>query len=70
MISVNVRVPEAMVDCIDALVRRGFFASRSDAIKMMIACYQEREKTREFLGMLGARSRDARANPRRLVQLK
>lgn len=70
MISVNVRVPEAMVDSIDVLVKQGFFASRSDAIKMMIACYQEREKTREFLGMLAARSKKARANPDKLVLLK
>ena len=70
MISVNVRVPEAMVDFIDVLVKQGFFASRSDAIKMMIAYYQEKEKTREFLGMLVARSKEARANPDMLVALK
>ncbi|MBM3309402.1 MAG: hypothetical protein FJY77_04025 [Candidatus Altiarchaeales archaeon] len=70
MISVNVRVPETMVDFIDVLVKHGFFASRSDAIKMMIAYYQEREKTREFLGMLSARSKEARANPDKLVPLK
>jgi len=70
MISVNVRVPEAMVGSIDMLVKQGFFASRSDAIKMMIAYYQEKEKTREFLGMLAARSKEAREKPHKLVPLK
>ncbi len=70
MISINVRVPETMVDAIDLQVRQGKFASRSDAIKMMIAYYEEKEKTRKFLSMLNSRSKDAREKPEKLVPLE
>ena len=70
MISVNVRVPEQMVASIDASVKRGIFASRSDAIKTMIAIYEEKEKTRQFLDMLNEESEHARKHPEKLVSLK
>lgn len=70
MISVNVRVPEGLVKPIDAWVKQGKFASRSDAIKSMIAFYEEREKTRQFLAMLDQRSREAHENPDSLIPLE
>ena len=70
MIPVNVRLPEYLVKPIDEWVCEGRFASRSDAIKMMIAFYEEKEKTRQFAGMLMARSREARENPEILIALK
>jgi Arc/MetJ-type ribon-helix-helix transcriptional regulator len=69
MISVNVRVPECMIESIDDFVKRGIFASRSDAIKTMIAVYQEREKTRQFFDVLNTRSREAREHPAELIPL-
>ena len=70
MISVNVRVPERLVESIDASVKQGVFASRSDAIKTMIAFYEEREKTRAFYTMLVERSEEARKHPEKLVRLE
>jgi len=70
MIPVNVRVPEEMVKSIDFWVKEGRFASRSDAVKMMIASYEERERTREFLAMLSSRSIEAKRNPDILAPLE
>lgn len=69
MIPINVRVPEEMIASIDKWVRRGRFASRSDAVKMMIAYYGEREKTREFFNLLSLRSKEAKDRPEILVPL-
>ncbi len=69
MISVNVRVPEGLVKPIDAWVKQGKFASRSDAIKSMIAFYEEREKTRQFLAMLDEESEFAEKHPEKLIPL-
>ncbi len=69
MISINVRVPEEMVESIDKWVKEGRFASRSDAMKMMIAFYEEREKTGKFLNMLNLRSREAREKQGILIPL-
>jgi len=69
MIPVNVRLPEALVKPIDNWINEGRFSSRSEAIKSMIAFYEEREKTRQFAEMLLARSREAKENPDDLVPL-
>jgi len=58
-----------LVESIDASVKQGVFASRSDAIKTMIAFYEEREKTKRFLTMLSRESEYARAHPEELVSL-
>ena len=63
MISVNVRLPEKLIEPIDGWVSEGRFSSRSDAIKTMIAFYEEKEKTMNFASMLTQRSRQARENP-------
>jgi len=70
MISINVRVPEEMVESIDKWVKQGRFASRSDAMKMMIAYYEEREKTRKFLNLLNLRGMEAKEKQDILVHLE
>lgn len=70
MVQVQVRVPEEVVEEIDRWVAKGRFRSRSDAIKTILALYDEREKTREFYKMLVERSREAREKPEILVPLE
>jgi len=69
-IPVQLRVPETLVREIDRWVREGRFRSRSDAIRTILALYQERERTREFYRMLVERSEEARRNPRILIPLE
>jgi Arc/MetJ-type ribon-helix-helix transcriptional regulator len=69
-VSVQVRIPKTLVREIDRWVREGRFRSRSDAIKTILALYQERERTCEFYRMLVKRSEEARKNPRILVPLE
>jgi len=63
-------LPEELVEEIDRWVKSGRFKSRSDAIKVIITLYEEREKTREFLKMLSARSEEAEKSPETLVPLE
>ncbi|MCD6325142.1 ribbon-helix-helix protein, CopG family [Candidatus Bathyarchaeota archaeon] len=70
MTQVQVRMPEKLVKEIDKWVAEGRFKSRSDAIKTIVALYEERERTREFYGMLIERSREAREKPEILVPLE
>jgi Arc/MetJ-type ribon-helix-helix transcriptional regulator len=67
---VQLRLPEELVEEIDTWVKSGRFKSRSDAIKVIITLYEEREKTREFLKMLSARSEEAEKSPETLVPLE
>ena len=67
-IQVQLRVPQKTVEEIDRLVKKGRFASRSDAIKNMIASYEEKEKTREFASLLLRRS-EASKRPELLIPL-
>jgi len=53
-------VPEESIKDIDKWVKAGRFKSRSDAIKTIIAFYEEKERTREFLGMLLKRSEEVK----------
>jgi Arc/MetJ-type ribon-helix-helix transcriptional regulator len=70
MTQVQVRMPEGVVKEIDRWVAEGRFKSRSDAVKTIVALYQERERTREFYRMLVERSREAREKPEILVPLE
>ncbi|MCD6226466.1 MAG: ribbon-helix-helix protein, CopG family [Candidatus Aenigmarchaeota archaeon] len=70
MVQVQLRLPEENVKEIDELVIKGKFKSRSDAIKTIIALYQEREKTREFYKMLIKRSEEVKKNPDILIPLE
>jgi len=70
MSQVQVRVPEKLLEELDRWVDEGRFKSRSDAIRVILAQYEERERTREFYVMLERRSRDAREHPEDLVPLE
>jgi Arc/MetJ-type ribon-helix-helix transcriptional regulator len=63
-------MPEDAVKDIDRWIAKGKFKSRSDAIKTIVALYEEREKTREFYQMLVDRSKEAKEKPEILVPLE
>ena len=63
------RLPQKMIEEIDRWIEEGRFKSRSDAIKTIISLFEEREKTREFLAMLNARSEEAEEHPETLIPL-
>ncbi len=63
MVQVQVRMPKGMVEDIDQWIREGRFSSRSEAIKMVMALFQEKEKTRAFYNMLTERSKEAKEQP-------
>jgi Arc/MetJ-type ribon-helix-helix transcriptional regulator len=67
---VQVRMSEKTVNDIDRWIAEGRFASRSDAIKTIVALYQERERTRRFYKLLLKRSREVREKPEILVPLE
>ena len=67
---VQLRLPEKMLEEIDKWVAEGKFKSRSDAIKTILAFYEEREKTREFFKMLTKRSEEAKKHPESLIPLE
>jgi len=67
---VQLRLPEKMLEEIDKWVAEGRFKSRSDAIKTILAFYEEREKTREFFKMLTKRSEEAKEYPKSLIPLE
>jgi len=70
MVQVQVRMPDKLVKEIDRWVAEGRFKSRSDAIKTIVALYEERERTRRFYEMLVKRSREAEEKPEILVPLE
>ncbi len=59
-----------MVREIDKWVEEGRFASRSEAVKTIVALYNEREHVRTFYKMLSNRSREAKENPDDLLPLE
>jgi Arc/MetJ-type ribon-helix-helix transcriptional regulator len=68
-VQVQLRVARVMIKEVDRWVQEGRFANRSDAIKTVLALYEERERTGRFARMLARRSREARERPDRLVPL-
>lgn len=60
---------EELADRLDRWVGEGRFRSRSDAVRTILARYEELEKTRDFYRMLVGRSREARDHPEGLVAL-
>ncbi len=66
---VQVRIPEELVKEIDRWVSEGKFSSRSEAVKTIIALYNEKEQTRKFYRTLLKRSVDAKQHPELLVPL-
>jgi Arc/MetJ-type ribon-helix-helix transcriptional regulator len=69
-VQVQVRVPRRVVQEIDRLIAEGRFSNRSEAIKTVLTLYEEREKTREFYGMLLKRSQQAKKKPDSLIPLE
>ncbi len=69
MVQVQVRMPKGMVEDIDKWIDEGRFSSRSEAIKMIIARFQEIEKTRAFYNMLMERSSEAEEKPEIMTRL-
>ncbi len=59
-----------MLEEIDQWVAEGRFKSRSDAIKAMIAFYEEREKTHVVSKTLIARIEEARKHPESLIRVE
>jgi len=70
MPQVQLRVPEGTLEELDRWVKEGRFKSRSDAIKTIIAFYQERERARSFYKMLVERSREVKKKPELLIPLE
>jgi Arc/MetJ-type ribon-helix-helix transcriptional regulator len=70
MAQVQLRLPEKMIAEIDCWVAEGKFKNRSDAIKIIIALYEEREKTREFYQKLNKLEEEAKKHPEKLVRLE
>jgi len=70
MVQVQLRIPDETVKEIDRWVAEGKFKSRSDAIKTIIALYEERGKTRQFYKMLVERSEEAKEKPEILAPLE
>jgi Arc/MetJ-type ribon-helix-helix transcriptional regulator len=67
---VQLRLPQKTIEEIDKYVSEGRFKNRSDAIKSIISCYQEREKTCAFFNMLLKRSQEAKEHPEKLMPLE
>lgn len=63
------RIPKELVKDIDNWVAEGRFASRSEAIKTIVAIYNERERIRGFYEMLSSRSKETREKPNELIPL-
>ena len=70
MTQVQLRLPQKMLEEIDQWVAEGRFKNRSDAIRSIIAFYEEREKTQEFFNMLMKRSKEAKEHPESLISLE
>ena len=70
MAQVQLRLPQKTLEEIDRWVAEGRFKNRSDAIKSMIAYYEECEKTCNFFNMLIKRSEEAKKHKESLVPLE
>jgi len=70
MTQVQVRLTKNLLDMLDEWIEKGRFKSRSDAIRIVLTQYEEREKTREFYNMLNKRSKESKENPNDLVPLE
>ncbi|MCI0498018.1 MAG: ribbon-helix-helix domain-containing protein [Thermoplasmata archaeon] len=70
MAQVQVRVPEDLLEALDGWIDEGRFKSRSDAIRIVLSQYEERERTREFFSLLAERSKEAKDHPEDLVPLE
>ncbi len=69
-VQVQVRLPQELAKQIDKWIEQGKFVNRSDAIKVIVTFYNERERTRKFFEMLEKRTKEAKGRPERLVPLE
>jgi Arc/MetJ-type ribon-helix-helix transcriptional regulator len=67
---VQVRIPEELVKELDRWIAEGRFSSRSEAVKTIVALYDESERTRRFYEMLSEESDAARKHPESLVPIR
>jgi len=67
---VQVRIPQELVEELDRWISEGRFSSRSEAIKTIVALYNEREHTRKFYQTLLKRRDEARRHPESLIPLE
>jgi len=70
MVQVQLRVPEGIIKQVDKMIAQGKFKSRSDALRTILALYEEREKTRMFYKILIERSKEVREKPEILIPFK
>lgn len=70
MSQVQVRVPDKLLETLDEWIQEGRFKSRSDAIRVILSQYEERERTREFYQTLDKRSKEAKEHPEDLIPLE
>ena len=70
MTQVQVRLTKNLLEILDEWIEKGRFKSRSDAIRIVLSQYEEREKTRGFYKLLTKRSREAKEHPEDLVPLE
>ncbi len=69
MVQVKVRITKNLLNSLDKRIKEGRFKSRSDAIRIVLSKYEEREKTRDFHKMLNNRRREAKEQPEKLIPL-
>ncbi|MCK4953439.1 hypothetical protein KAS14_06625 [Candidatus Bathyarchaeota archaeon] len=69
MVQVQIRMPQNMVVTIDKWINEGRFSSRSEAIKMIVALFQEKERIKAFYDMLIKRSEEAKNKPEIMKRL-
>lgn len=70
MEQVQVRLTKNIIKTLDKWIKEGRFKSRSDAIRIVLSIYEERETTREFYKMLNKRSKEAKEHPDILIPLE
>ena len=70
MVQVQLRVPEGIIKQVDKMIAQRKFKSRSDALRTILALYEEREKTRMFYKILIERSKEVREKPEILIPFK
>ena len=66
----QVRIPGELVEETDHWISEGRFSNRSEAIKTIVALYNEREHTRKFYQLLLKRSDEVRKDPTILIPLE
>lgn len=69
MISVQVRMPKKLVEAIDHWIDEGWFNSRSDAIKTIVAMYEAKKREQQYIDMLDQRFHEMEKHPEQFIRL-